>query len=211
MPFVPATNTIECELRYEQDDQQLENTLYFHLATPWSVPTIQTHGTELISWWATEIAPQTSVNVVLREVYITDLTTVSAPAVSVVPLLLTQGTRAVPALPNNVSLVTSFRTDSRGRSFRGRNYFVGLCEDQVDENTVDPGVLTALVAAYNDLLPGGALTRGVWSVVSRFSGVDPVTHDPIPRAAAVVTPITTVVIVDDTIDSQRRRLPGRGR
>lgn len=211
MPFVPATNTLECELRYQQDDQKLENTLYFSFTSPWTIPMMQTLGTELIAWWAIELGPQTSDNVVLREVYITDLSTVSSPAITVVPLLLTQGTRAQPALPNNVSLTVSFRTDSRGRSFRGRNFFVGLCEDQVSQNTVDPSVLTALVAAYNDLLPGGTLTRGEWSVVSRFSGVDPVTGAPIPRAAAVVTPITSVLIVDDTVDSQRRRLPGRGR
>jgi hypothetical protein len=211
MPFVPATNTIEVEMRYEQDDQQMENTLYFSLNTAWSVPTMQTHGEEMIAWWAILMAPWVHQNVVLRECYITDLTTISSPALSVVPLLLTQGADNGNPLPNNVTLCTSFRTTSRGRSYRGRNYSVGASDNFVDQNTFQPTYLAGVIAAYNDLMPGGSLTRGVWSVVSRFSGVDPTTHAPIPRVAAVVTPITTVVIVDDTADSQRRRLPGRGR
>jgi len=46
-------------------------------------------------------------------------------------------------------------------------------------------------------------------VVSRFSGVDADGH-PIPRTTGVSTLVASVAIVDPVIDSQRRRLPGRG-
>jgi len=46
-------------------------------------------------------------------------------------------------------------------------------------------------------------------VASRFSGVDG-DGKPIPRTAGVVTPISNVIVVDRVLDSQRRRLPGRG-
>jgi hypothetical protein len=47
-------------------------------------------------------------------------------------------------------------------------------------------------------------------IASRFSGVDPDTGKPIPRTAGVTTNVITVVAADLVIDSQRRRLPGRG-
>jgi len=42
-----------------------------------------------------------------------------------------------------------------------------------------------------------------WVVVSRF-------HDNAPRTAGVVSFINAATVVDATVDSQRRRLPGRG-
>jgi hypothetical protein len=46
--------------------------------------------------------------------------------------------------------------------------------------------------------------------VSRYSGIG-TDGKPIPRTEGIATPVTQVVITDHTIDSQRRRLPGRGR
>jgi hypothetical protein len=65
------------------------------------------------------------------------------------------------------------------------------------------------VAAYDLLRTAPPAPADDWVVVSRFSGVD-VNGDPIPRAAGVVNIITAVLAVDNTVDSQRRRLPHRG-
>jgi hypothetical protein len=88
---------------------------------------------------------------------------------------------------------------------------VGLTEDQVTANTVHTVTVNDYIAAYGLILTGALADDGVWSVVSRFSGVDPDTKKPIPRTTAVVTPIRSVVVVDATVDNQRRRLPGRGK
>jgi hypothetical protein len=113
-------------------------------------------------------------------------------------------------LPNNVTLTVSFRTANRGRSFRGRNYVVGLGETQVAGNTVAPSVITAFDGIYSQLLASPVAAIATWVVVSRFSGVDPVTKEPIPRVTGIATPITSVTVVDNVVDSQRRRLPKRG-
>jgi len=41
--------------------------------------------------------------------------------------------------------------------------------------------------------------------------VDPATGKPIPRTTGIATKITSVVIVDNIVDAQRRRLPKRGK
>jgi hypothetical protein len=71
--------------------------------------------------------------------------------------------------------------------------------------------MTAVLGAYNAL---GALLEpagATWVVISRFSGVDPITHRPIPRSEGITTPIDNAAFTDNKSDSQRRRLPGRGR
>jgi len=211
MPFVPALNTVLAEIRMLCDSQSVENTLYFQLGNQPDPATMATLGENLIDWWVTNIAPLTSDVVVLKEVVITDLTTNIGPQTTSVPSVATTGEQLTELEPNNVSLAISFRTVNRGRSFRGRNYFVGLTGDQVVQNRVLGTFIESLVDAYELLLGSPFAPSWQWSVVSRFFGVDPVTKEPIPRTAAVITPITTVVVVDNVVDSQRRRLPGRGK
>lgn len=212
MPFVPVTNTAAVELRMLMDDQQVENTLTFRLGATLTPSNLLTLCNDLEAWWIANYAPQTNAQNSLVEIVATDLTTATGPSISVSPVGGDPGGGSGDFLPMNASLAISFRTASRGRSFRGRNYFVGLSEGQVTGNTVDLAVVAALQDAYELLLPvGGIFTDDwIWVVTSRFSGVD-VDGRPIPRAAGLTTPITNVVIVDRTIDSARRRLPGRGR
>jgi len=210
MPFVPVTNCVEFEMRMLWDGQKVENTLYFGRGFAPTAAQMLAMATLLANWWGTDYANFVAASVDLVEVYATDLTSVSGPTVSYVPPSTISGSLALEAEPNNVSLCVSFRTGSRGRSFRGRNYVVGLTEPALVLSTVQPSTVTAILAAYNQLLSIGTGTGWTWDVVSRYSGVDPTTGKPIPRAAGIRTPITSVVVVDPVVDSQRRRLPGRG-
>jgi len=146
----------------------------------------------------------------LVEVVVTDMSSLTGGQVSFSPPIGEFGGKGGPPLPSNVSLSISFRTALRGRSFRGRNYVVGLAvDDQLDQNSIKPTVMSAWVDAYTELIALASGAGATWIVASRFSGVDGDGH-PVPRAAGVTTPITNVVATDNTIDSQRRRLPGRG-
>jgi hypothetical protein len=82
-------------------------------------------------------------------------------------------------------------------------------EQTVGANTFSDATVDAFITAYEQLLTVGSIISAEWVIVSRFSGVD-ADKKPIPRAAAVITPITAVTVVDNIVDSQRRRLPGRG-
>jgi hypothetical protein len=70
--------------------------------------------------------------------------------------------------------------------------------------------MTNLLTIYNRLLT--LLPGFTWCVVSRFSGHTIVNGEkvPTPRAAGVITPVTTAAWADDVVDNQRRRLEGRG-
>lgn len=210
MPFVPVTNVVEAEMRMLLDGQKIENTLYFKNNAGWSLAEITNLGNGLLIWWTTLYAVFVSSAVTLREIYLTDIetavgSTVTIPAPSPAPA----GERGSGALPNNVALTVSFRTALRGRSFRGRNYISGFAEDQVVLNTVDSGTLGDITDAYEGLTSVASDVDASWVVVSRFSGVDG-DGKPIPRTLGVSTNVSSVVIVDPIVDSQRRRLPGRG-
>jgi hypothetical protein len=205
MPFIPAAQTIQAEMRYLYSTQKCENVLYFQASAGVSVSLMQTLGNNLIGWWNTNFKPLVSTILQLNEVYLTDLTTQTGPTVSVVTGLPSAGTDASEVMPFNVSLCISFRTAGRGRSARGRNYLLGMTEADVNGNGVLSTFFSPILAAYTTLIGAGTFTPGLqWVVVSRqFNGVD--------RSNALVQPITSCLFVDSIVDSQRRRLPGRGR
>lgn len=203
MAFVPVPNTALAEIRMTDDFQKVENTLYFDFGAPPTVTDLQNLGADLLAWYIALMGPLQSSGVALREIYITDLTSATGPTHTETPATLITGGASGEQLPNNVSVAVSFRTALRGRSFRGRNYFVGLVDSQVAHNTLTGAMIAALTNAYNQLPASLGTSGAIWVVVSRFTAGA-------PRVTGVATPVSAVVIVDDTVDSQRRRLPGRG-
>lgn len=205
MAFVPVPGVLEAEIRMSLDNQLVENTLYFKptVTTPGGTPTDLAN--DLLVWWTVNMSPALSDNTLLREIYVTDLTTAtSGAATQPAPAPAPTGGRTGAPSPNNVSLAVSFRTAQRGRSFRGRNYIAGINEPDTEWNQISAALEGLILAGYNALLTAPFSGDWEWGVVSRFA-------NKAPRVTGVFTPITSVTIVDRTIDSQRRRLPSRGR
>lgn len=211
MPFVPVENTALVEIRMLSQGQQVENTLWFELATEIDSVSLGALLDAVHLWWSSDIAPLTSSRVEVTEYVGTDQTTATAIQVSLPGDVTDVGGNTPNAMPLGTTFVVSFRTNLRGRSFRGRNYVVGLTEDQVDGNSLEAGVGELWRAAYENLIGVAAGVDWSWVVASRFSGVSGSPPTPTPRVAGLTTPVTSVVVVDDFIDSQRRRLSGRGR
>lgn len=212
MAFVSVPNAALVELRFLNLLQHVENTLWFERADAPTVANLSALATAVKAWWLANMKPLQPTSVLMNEVVATDMTTNTGPQVSIPAVAGDQGSVSDPALPNNVSLAVSFRTAARGRSFRGRNFIPALWETGVVGNTVQDTIVAAIQLAYEQLIidAGVAAAGWTWGVASRFSGVD-ANGDPIPRATGIFTPIVSVVIVDPTVDSARRRLPGRGR
>jgi len=203
MPFIPVTNCVMAELRFTLDSQHVENTLYFQRASAWTAPLGVLLGDHLFTWWVDNMSPSLSTQINLDSVHVTDLTAVDSFAVDFVPAASENGVIGGSALPNNCAICISFRTAARGRTGRGRNYICGLPQTHVAQNTLDTADGVAFVAAYNALPTVAGASAATWVVVSRFlNGA--------PRTSGVTRSITTVLLDDLTIDSQRRRLPGRG-
>lgn len=211
MPFIPVPNTVEAEMRMNLDGQKIENTLYFYTASGPDLTNITQLASDLEGWWVSNCAPLLPVDVSLREIVITELTTSTGLQYTNSLTAPAAGTLGQPALPNNVSLAVSFRSAIRGRAYRGRNYVAALTEGQVTNSSVSQAVADAWAAAYNAIFTDvtNSPSTWVWAVVSRYFGVDS-DGKPIPRTTGNAEPITTALVVDLTVDSMRRRLPGRG-
>jgi len=169
MPFIPVPETVEAEIRMSLDGQHIENTLYFTKIGGVTLAEAVALAGDLLIWWNTSYAVPLSSQLSLREVYMTDLETATGythtqPAPAPAPV----GDVDFESEPNSVALCVSFRTNLRGRSFRGRNYVSGLPGNGVLQNTVEPATVAGIVSAYEDLLgvASAAGVSGVWSAGS---------------------------------------------
>lgn len=203
-PFVPATNVMQVELRFTQFGQQVENVLYVRREDQNELGFADYEAIAAFYetlWDSTQSALQAN-SVVFREVYITDLTTATSPTwVRAVNGSGTSGS----GLATNVTLTTTFITSERGRSSRGRNYWVGIPLAGVNGNLVDAGYAFSILAYY-DAMKLGLSTEGVGYehvIVSRRANYQ-------WRNEAVVSPVIGYRHANLYVDSQRRRLTGRG-
>jgi hypothetical protein len=114
------------------------------------------------------------------------------------------GTATGQPLPNHCTIAIKLNTGIVGRSFRGRIFHPGLTEDQVGGDYVLEIPANAMVAAWNDFLNGVEVDTEFNPVVlSRYTGKA-------LRPQGIGTVITHTSISDRIVDSQRRRLAGRG-
>lgn len=203
MAFIPVPATAEVNINQRLDGEQVQNNLYFYNPSLWSSEALQNLANAIGGWVENFLYPPLSQDLSLVEVVATAQGSAIAPQESYAPVELVRGGVGQEALPNSVALCISFRTGLRGRSARGRNYVAGLPEGSVVQNTVSQALAGALVSAYNQL-PALAASLGCdWVVVSRYA-------NGAPRAEGVTYIITNAIATDLTVDSQRRRLPGRG-
>lgn len=102
-------------------------------------------------------------------------------------------------LPNNVTIALKKSTGRAGRSYRGRTYAWPMLGNDLESgipNEITATFATLLFSTYNALKTSLALVGYQLGVASNV-------------LATITSPID-FILVDKTIDSQRRRLPGRG-
>lgn len=205
MAFIPCPNIAEFRLQYLWDLQQCENVFHVFKSAGWTADDLNTVGGTFANWWTSELSDEVSNTVTLQRIITRDLTVENGIGTEVLLGLPANGARTSAALPNNVSLAVKWGTGLAGRSYRGRTFHVGLCDDQVTGNTVLAATQTSLKTKYDfiRIALDNALLGVEFGVLSRF-------NNGAPRAAGILTPITGVGI-DPVTDSQRRRSPGRGR
>jgi len=205
MAFVPFSSTVMVEFLCSQDNQRLENTLYFRGPQGFAYGNMQGLAAFLIDWWKTNLSPQQSAYLSLNTVRVTDLRTDTGLLVEESSGLPAQGAGQADPLPNSVTWSLTFSTMGRGRSSRGRNYVLGLTEANVSGNTVAQINATAYVNAYMLLVGINAVAENwTWVVASRYS-------NGAPRPLGQVLDVVDVRYADLVVDCQRRRLPTRGK
>lgn len=157
----------------------------------------------LHTWWTTQLKA-----ILAQQLSLMSITSVNLDSPSAPSSVLTIGggepaTSAGPSVPSNCALVVTHRTALRGRSYRGRTYVPSI--DRASTSGVDfitAPVLALISSAFTWLMTPANVGNFIWSVLSkRNANTD--------RPLGVLTPIVGVTM-DAVLDSQRRRLPGRG-
>ena len=202
MPAYDVPGLMRLEAHFNLDGQKVMNTHWFksNLNETSDVQMQLVAGT-YVNWWTSELDTFVSNAAELYEVVIKELRPDGQTILYTEDLPVT-GQRTSPLLPNNVTLAVHWGTGHIGRSTHGRTYFIGLTQDIVIGNQCTAAA--DIQAAYDALRTAyDNITINVeFSIVSFVS-------QGAWRITPLVTPITGVA-VENTIDSQRRRLPGRG-
>lgn len=202
MEFIEVPNTMQVQLLFSQENQTSQNTLYFEKSSAIVGTDFDAMGDFLKAWWNTNLAPSRVDDSVLFRISMADLTNESNIGFDYVEGLPIAGTSVSAPLPQNVALCIKFSTGFRGRSMRGRNYVGGLGQNQATGSSINAPSAASIVAAYDLLVTQNTLPDFTFVVVSRYNNLA-------PRATGITTPVLTVS-ANTTLDSQRRRLPGRG-
>jgi hypothetical protein len=191
-------------LVFNRDTRTFINT--FHVDAEvgeWDITQMIVLAENFRDWWNTHYRQAVSDKVSLVQVQVRkyDPAVPLAYDLPVSPPL--PGGRPGTVSPGNVTSTVSWRTGLAGRRFRGRIYNPGISEADTSEADELGSVVINLLAQAALQLITGALTTGELGVF----------HAPKDTPSAFDNTITEVVsaVVEDILDSQRRRLPGRGR
>lgn len=204
MAFVPFSNVGQFNVRATFQTNQIENVLHFANDVETITPSILVAGaTVLLNSWASNMVDLLHEDYLFREVYAVDLTTSTSETATALLTPPQAGLVGGAAAPGNAALVITHRTTLRGRSFRGRTYIGGLAGTNIDGNIIDSTAANDILEAFNAVVDD-MLAEG-WSFVvcSRISGG-------VERTTGISTVVATSLLRDFNIDSQRRRLNGRG-
>jgi hypothetical protein len=179
----------------------------YHFIRPtlgWDPDALGDLAEAMLAWESNTAKNQRSNQVICIGAEARDLSVQDSFVVAVAAIPPIEGTRSSPVLPANVTLAVSLRTPFAGRSFRGRTYWVGLSEGSVQGDFVIPAVAQGVLAAIQQLIETVPQPLNAQlAVVSRY-------HNGAPRGVGIATPVTSAVLVDSRVDTQRRRLVGVG-
>lgn len=217
MGFIPCPNAVEVSMRGTLAARiSWQSSLVIDFSS--SLPLTQTNANGIAdifgdAWEDSGILGQLSTGWTLDEYVITDLTTSGSPQFT--STHGTQvGTNGAQVLPGQTQAMIDWRTATRGRSFRGRTFFVGFTEADSD-GTPSATVQTNLNTWASGLL--GDLNSGSIPLVvlSRFSGThlvpgraNQILSRPLPRASGIMTPIVSGTAEEVWKTQRRRAFPG---
>lgn len=200
--FIPAANTARVRMIYQALGQKVMNVFYWKKTSPWTAEDCASFATEVKTAWEAEVQPNMPAGVTLLTIEVVGQDEESGPGSEL--SVNEAGAGSAVLVPLNVTFTIKFITGLTGRSFRGRMYYIGIVEGDLNGNDI----LTASANTYLDNYR--AFFAAIESATSFTHVVVSYCNDGAWRASAVVTPVTGYVYTDTHFDSQRRRLTGRG-
>lgn len=204
MAFVPVPDAALVTVRYSLFAQTVVNSLWFGKTGGFSGTDLSELAEAVFDWAEARLIPIMSQDVELLSVEARDMSSASAPVVEFFPPASVPGAVGAASMPGGTAWTISFKTGLAGRSFRGRNYLFGFAEGDVTGNQISAAWAASALAAYVNLNADvNTAVAATHVVASRYSNGS-------PRVTGITTAVETYGFVDLFLDSQRRRLTGRG-
>lgn len=205
MPFNALSGCVQVRFNQSFRDQQCINSLWFfdNAGLP-TVSDVTNLAFQCESAWAANVMPLLSSDLKLLNVVARDFTTESG-----IEVLSSSGVvfgGAGDAMPNNVAACVSLRTPFAGRHYRGRLYLGGIPRTAIVENDYTSAFTGTVLDALNTYFVGVGTVSANYtlSIVAREAAG-------VPIAGGLVTEVNQFIFSDNIVDSQQRRLPGRGK
>jgi hypothetical protein len=188
---------------FDYGGQEVVNV--FNVQTP-AAPTSTDRtniATAFHTWWTNNLKAYLVPDMKLTLIRVVDLSSQNSPSTEVSVSPPEAGTASGSDSVAGGALVVTHRTGLRGRNYRGRTYLAGWSESQRTDNvSVVLTYATNLVNAFVALVTALNSAGYALVVLSKF-------FNKAPRGQGAKTVITGFTM-DTAIDSQRRRLKGRG-
>lgn len=200
--FIPIENVVQAEMVYKVGTEFCENVLWFKFAGRPTPANLIGLKDMLLAWYNTDVQPYQAGEAVLNKLKFVDMTAPNGIYLEFPVLTDNQGGNVSAILPSNVTVAIKHLTGFTGRSYRGRTYWIGLAEGMVTGDGLNAGVAANLVTSFDNLIAAAAANSSPWVVVTRYENKQP----------RLVGGANTIISnsCDGIIDSQRRRLAGRG-
>lgn len=206
MAHQDVTDTVQIDITYGNGDAQVKNIMHAMYNTPMSYTELDDLAAAIVLWLTNEWADIASSDWSANSLILTDLGSLTGPRKSYAISPDIPGTVVSESIPPNATLAVKADVGHRGRGIQGRVFWVGLAESQVAGFTASVAVVTLIEAALNTLndnIAALAAFDGLCIPHRVVGGVRP------PVATSEL--VTTFLVTDNIIDSQRDRLPNHKR
>lgn len=204
-PFIPAPNCASVELIYLAAGQIIENTFHVQKSSPYSFADLQALRGLFNTWDQTTVSGIRASTTVLTRIRTKSLDASNGDTEDYTLPVPRAGSAGAAALPLNVTFCLRCITNSAGRSYRGRIYFAGIPSNYLGAtiNEISASWANTMVS-YLTNFKATLLAAGHTMVVVSYR------NNKAWRTTAAATAITQWGYADLYLDSQRRRLSGRG-
>jgi hypothetical protein len=192
-------NPLVCKVAflYSRDTRTFVNVFHVADSTGWDLTKMNNLAIDMHAWWSNQYKVYMPAGISLKQIQVRLLDPSNPLSVDYTTGLPESGSFASAMESANVTETISWRSGLAGRKYRGRTFVPGIAEAQVNQDdTSASGFVTAL----------GIIADGLFNHVISGTRFPVIFH----IASNLFTRITSYVI-ENILDSQRRRLPGRGR
>lgn len=205
MAFISLPYGIKVEIAFTKDGQICLNVMWCAKLSPITVNSTDLDNvlSAVGTLWS-GLRSDAASNVFLSSIKATDWSVADGIQAENLAPATPSGLSSTGFLDNSVTIAVALKSAQRGRSRNGRFFIVGMTGNQLaSPNVLNAGTAADIIAAYQaykTALNGFGLAPVIASFVTGGA----------PRAVGLGTAVASVGFTDGTLDSQRRRLPGRG-